>query len=156
LLALCMNRSELTLQLVPGLNLTWNERVEIVQQEVTDHIPAGERIIVVDDNSWGYELFPDYIVIPFMEHNGEFWGAPPDGKSGIREVERQRLSSAHYIVIGWPAFWWLDYYSTLREYLQFRYRCILRNSRLVVYDLRYVTSENGGEAAISNGMGGSV
>ena len=150
-----MNRSELTLQLVPGLNPTWNERVEIVQQEVNDRIPAGERIIVVDDNSWGHELIPGYNVIPFMEHNGEFWGAPPDGQSEIREVGRQRLLSIYYIVIGWPAFWWLDYYSTLREHLQSRYRCIFRNSRLVVYDLRDVKAENGGEIAVFDGAGGS-
>ena len=142
-----MNRSELTLQLVPGLNLTWNERVIIIQQEVNDHVTAGERIIVVDDYSRDHELFPGYNVIPFMEHNGEFRGAPPDGQSGIREVGRQRLSSLHYIVISWPAFWWLDYNSTLREHLQSKYGCILRNSRLVEYDPCDVKAENDSEIA---------
>lgn len=136
LLTLCMTRSELTSQLVPELNLTWNERVEIVQQEVADYIPAGERIIVADDNNWGYDLFPGYDISPFMERDGEYWGPPTDEQTGIDEVERLRLTSANYIVIGWPAFWWLDYYSALREYLQSKYPCVLSNSRMVIYDLR--------------------
>ena len=56
-------------------------------------------------------------------------------KKRIDEVERLRLTSAHYIVIGWPAFWWLDYYSALREHLQSKYPCVLSNSRLMIYDL---------------------
>ena len=151
-----MNRSEHTLQLVPCLNLTWNERVEIIQQEVNDHAPAGERFIVVDDNSWGHELFAGYNVMAFMEHDGESWGAPSYGQSRIRDVGRQRLSSGHYIVIGWPAFWWLDFYSTLREHLQSWHRCILRKNRLIVYDLRDVKEENGGAIAVFDRAGGSA
>jgi glycosyltransferase involved in cell wall biosynthesis len=141
LLTLCMARSELTLQLIPELNLTWNERLAIVQQEVSGSIPAGERIIVADENSWDYALFSGYDVVPYPEHDGEFWGSPSDDQSAIQEVERQRLLNAHYFVIGWPAFWWLDYYIELREYLQSRYRCILSNSRIVVYDLRQVMTD---------------
>ena len=33
------------------------------------------------------------------------------------------------------ALWWLDYYAELRAYLRSRFRCVLENKRLVVFDL---------------------
>lgn len=103
-------------------------------------------VTVADDSSCGYELFSDYDVLPFMERDGEYWGAPADGQTGFHEVERQRLSSVQYIVIVWPAFWWLDYYSALHEHLQPRYHCALGNSRLVIYDLHKVLSDDCGNS----------
>ena len=40
------------------------------------------------------------------------------------------------MVIGWPAFWWLDYYQDLARHLRERYRCVLETERVVVFDLR--------------------
>ena len=42
---------------------------------------------------------------------------------------------ARFLVVGWPAFWWLDYYAGFRDYLRSEYRPILDNDRLVVFDL---------------------
>jgi hypothetical protein len=39
-------------------------------------------------------------------------------------------------VFGWPAFWWLDHYAAFHRHLRERFRCVLRNERLVVFDLR--------------------
>jgi hypothetical protein len=40
------------------------------------------------------------------------------------------------MILVWPAFWWLDYYSEFSRYLRARFPCSLENERLVVFDLR--------------------
>ncbi|BAY48731.1 glycosyl transferase family protein [Scytonema sp. HK-05] len=135
LLHISMRRSEFTYKLVPKLNLNWSERLEIAIREIAAVIPTGKRFILVDENQWGAEIFPEFDALPFLEHEGQYWGAPSDDETAIRELERMRDCGASFMVIGWPAFWWLDYYSQFRNYLNSNFRCILHNSRLVVFDL---------------------
>jgi hypothetical protein len=47
-----------------------------------------------------------------------------------------RSAGASLMVFGWPAFWWLDYYTGLHQHLRSNYRCVLRNDLLIVFDLR--------------------
>lgn len=136
LLHMSMRRSEFTAQLVPKLNLSWTERLQLAIGDIAAVIPARKRFILVDDNQWDSELLPEFHAIPFLEHDGQYWGAPPDDQTAIRELERMRQAGASFMVIGWPAFWWLDYYSGLRDYLSSKFRCVLHNSRLIAFDLR--------------------
>ncbi len=55
-----------------------------------------------------------------------------------------RRSGATFIVFGWPAFWYFDYYSRFYGYLRAKYRCLLENDRLVVFALE---SENDEQTA---------
>ncbi len=136
LLHISMRRSEFTSQLIPEINLSWSERLQIAIQDILAVIPTGKSFILVDDNHWGSEILPQFDALPFLEHEGQYWGAPPDDQTAIRELERMRQGGASFMVIGWPAFWWLDYYSKLRNYLNSNYHCVLHNSCLVVFDLQ--------------------
>ncbi|KYC37131.1 family 2 glycosyl transferase [Scytonema hofmannii PCC 7110] len=135
LLYISMRRSECTSGLVPELNLSWSERLRIAIQEIVAVIPTGKRFILVDENQWGEDILLEFCALPFLEHEGQYWGYPPDDQTAIREMERMRQEGASFMVIGWPAFWWLDYYSQLRNYLSSNFRCVLHNSRLIVFDL---------------------
>jgi hypothetical protein len=42
---------------------------------------------------------------------------------------------AGFIVVGSPAFWWLDYYAGLRQHLRSKGRCVVDDERLVMFDL---------------------
>ena len=74
---LSMRRSELTHELVPEINLPSNERIEIAEKELLSLIKPGETFILVDENEWGSDIAPDRHVIPFLEHEGIYWGVPP-------------------------------------------------------------------------------
>jgi hypothetical protein len=136
LLHMNMRRSEFTSQLIPEINLSWSERLQIAIQDISAVIPAGKRLILVDDNHWGSEILPEFHALPFLEHEGQYWGAPPDDQTAIRELERMRQAGASFMVIGWPAFWWIDYYSGLRNYLSSNFHCVLHNSRLIIFALQ--------------------
>lgn len=137
LLDLSMYRSQLTHLLVPNLNLTWTERLQVATQEIERLIPVGASFILVDNDEWGTDIVSGRRIIPFLERDGQSWGPPPDDDTAIRELERQRRTGAYFIVFGWPAFWWLDYYVGLRDYLYSEFRCLLKNSRLVAFDLQH-------------------
>jgi glycosyltransferase involved in cell wall biosynthesis len=136
LLHISMLRSDLTQSLVPELNLSWTERLEIAKQEISTHIPKGISFILIDEDKWGPQIAPDCNVIPFLGHNGCSWGPPADDETAMREIKRLRKAGASFIVFGWPAFWWFDYYYGMHEYLRSQFSCILKNSRLVIFDLQ--------------------
>ncbi len=114
----------------------WMQRVRQATDELKSLIPEGEKYILADENEWGGQPLTGRCAIPFMEKDGQYWGAPPDDETAIREIERQRRMGAGFIVFAWSAFWWLDYYSGLNQYLHSHFRCILENDRLVVFNLQ--------------------
>ncbi len=130
-----MVRSQLTAELLPDLNLGWSERIDLASREITSLVPAGESFILVDEAALPTESLGDRHAIPFLEREGEYWGAPSDDATAIRELERGRQAGAKQIVIAWPAFWWLDYYAGLREHLYSRYPVLRSNSRIIAFRL---------------------
>lgn len=136
LLALNARQSESIHHLVPNLYWTWNERLQMATREVEALIPPGDTFILVDQDQWGGDAIADRQPIPFLEQDGQYWGPPPDDETALREIERLRRSGASFIVFGWPAFWWLYHYDELQRHLHSKFRCVLKNSRLVVFDLR--------------------
>lgn len=115
----------------------WSEWRETAIQEIESHVSPGAIFVLMDEDEWGTgEFIGTRRRIPFTEKNGVYGGAPEDDETAIRELERHRAAGAEFLIVGWPAFWWLDYYSGLHEYLASEYPCILSNSRLMVYDLK--------------------
>lgn len=110
----------------------WRKRVAAVRSDIQMIIPPNHNFILVDD----CELAADNLGgLPFLEHNGTYWGRPRDDATAISELERMRQNGADFFTIAWPAFWWLDHYTELNHYLRERYRCVLQNARLIVFDL---------------------
>ena len=74
--------------------------------------------------------------IPFPERDGQYAGPPADGRAALREFTRLREGGARFIVFAWPAFWWLDYYRDLTNYLRGQFVNLLENEDVVVFDVR--------------------
>jgi glycosyltransferase involved in cell wall biosynthesis len=121
---------------VPGLGLSWLKRLDQTSNDIESVIPVGDVFILVDDETLETEIFGERRTIPFPEKDGLYWGPPPDDDTAILELERLRQSGANFIVFIWSTFWWLDHYTTLHQYLRSRFRCVLKNKRLIVFDLR--------------------
>lgn len=106
-------------------------------EEIITLIPPGDTFILVDGDEWATgDLVAGRRRIPFLEQDGQYWGAPPDDKTAIRELERLRHAGASFIVFAWPAFWWLDYYSEFHRHIRESFRCVLDNDRIAVFDMR--------------------
>lgn len=116
---------------------SWFQRLQQATEEIASRVPPGATFVLVDDEEWGMEKeWADRRRCAFLEREGEYWGAPPDDETAIREVERLKASGVEFLVFAWPAFWWLDYYAEFRRHLHARFRCLLENERVIVFDLR--------------------
>lgn len=108
-------------------------RREACERTLAGLLPAGARTILVDEGQSG--LLTDQ-ALPFTERNGQYWGMPPDDAAAIAEIERQRGHGAAFIVFAQPALWALTHYPAMTDHLRRRYRCVLEEDCLVVFDLR--------------------
>ena len=105
-------------------------------EELAAVVPATEAVVLVDDAQWvAPEIAGPRPTFPFLEKDGQYWGAPPDDTTAISELERLHRAGARYLAIGWPAFWWLEHYSGFRRYLEEHYPCRLQNERWVLFEL---------------------
>jgi glycosyltransferase involved in cell wall biosynthesis len=137
LMALNATQSEALYLRVPQLYWSWEERLQWANRDLLALIPPTESFVLVDEQAWSGSLeLPDRHPLAFVERDGEYQGPPADDDAAIREVERLRQAGAAFIVFGWPAFWWLDFFAGLAEYLHAEFSCVMRNSRLVAFDLR--------------------
>ncbi len=103
-------------------------------KEVIEIIPRQELLILVAE-SMATE-FPIRDVLPFLERDGVYWGAPASDNEAITELERMRGRGCSFMVFSWLSFWWLDHYSGFRAYLRAHFRCVRENDCLIAFDLR--------------------
>jgi SAM-dependent methyltransferase len=127
----------------PNLNIgensqKWRQNLNLAIQEISSIIPPGTEFILVDDAKLGWfgEDTAGRRAIPFLEKEGVYWGAPPNDMTAIQELERLRKTGVIFMAFGFPAFWWLDYYTDLNHHLRSNFRCVLENDRLVVFHLQ--------------------
>jgi 2-polyprenyl-3-methyl-5-hydroxy-6-metoxy-1,4-benzoquinol methylase len=114
----------------------WLDKIRQAERELTDLLPSGAIVIVVDDDQVRSDLELPARVLPFLEQDGQYWGSPADDHSAVTELERLRQDGATYIAFLWPAFWWLDHYPRLSRVLHRDHRCVLRSEQVVAFELR--------------------
>jgi hypothetical protein len=120
---------------------SWWFNLQAATRELSAMLPDQGRFVLVDDGAWGMSQWGAREAIPFLERNGEYQGAPADDGEAIAELERLRDSGATHVVFA--AASWLEHYRALAEYLYRRFRCVLKNERLAVFDLVRVYGAGG-------------
>jgi SAM-dependent methyltransferase len=115
---------------------TWQNRVLKLTVDLATVVPAGEWLILVDENLFSTLYMPGRVVIPFLECNGAYAGPPRDDEQAIAELRRMQKVGAKFIAFGWPAFWWLTHYRKLANHLDQHHKRVIQNDRLVLYSLR--------------------
>ena len=104
--------------------------------EVAEIVPTSDSFILVDDLDPGVEGLSTRNGLPFLEHEGMYWGKPGNDVEAIRELERMRRSGSAFIIFTWSSFWWLDYYVGFNQYLCSKFQCVRKNECLIAFDLR--------------------
>lgn len=117
--------------------IEWERPRALALEAITLLVPERQTLILADEAELdvGKEIAGRQC-IPFTELNGQYNGPPEDDESAVAELETRRAAGASFIAFAWPAFWWLEHYRGLRDYLRSHFRCILENERLVLFDLR--------------------
>ena len=119
----------------------WMHLLMDASKDLQATIPSGSTLILVDEQGFGKQFGAEHRCLPFLQREGEYWGAPPDDQTARVEFDRLLKKEAPaYIVFGWPAYWWFDYYSKFADYLRSTFRCVMENERLTVFDLKATVS----------------
>src|SRR6185312_10728638 len=113
----------------------WRENVLRAALEIVDVIPAGQTFVLLDENQFGYEFGPHRRVVRYAEAEEWYWKIPPDAETAIQELHKLKGGGARFMVVGWPAFAWLDVRRPLKAYLHSTCRCILKTDRVLVFEL---------------------
>ena len=115
----------------------WIDMLEQAVREFQAVIPGNERYILIDEERLaGSNLEESARVKRPLEKKGIYWGPPADTASAVAEIEQLRASGINYLVIAWPAFWWLEHYVGFESLLKNRFKTVLHNERLLVMDMR--------------------
>jgi predicted O-methyltransferase YrrM len=111
-------------------------RIRQTIQELQGFVDPGTTPIVIDDGTWPPEAFDELSAKHFLERNGTYWGRPGSDEQAIEELERLHGSGARYLTFIADSFWWLQYYAGFQRYVESRFKCVLRNERLIVFDMQ--------------------
>jgi ATP-binding cassette subfamily B protein/subfamily B ATP-binding cassette protein MsbA len=111
---------------------SWLHRFADARTRIHEHVPRGERIVLIDEGQVGDEVAPDREVIPFTERHGVYWGPPADDQQAIEEIDRL-IGDGAWVVVAWPAFWWLDHYSGLDAHLRSVSSEVIAEDGIVVF-----------------------
>jgi glycosyltransferase involved in cell wall biosynthesis len=121
---------------------SWWHRVAMALEEIEASVPEQQRYVLIDDGQWGDgEIASRRHAIPFLERDGKYWGRPSDDETAIHELKRLEQAGAAFVVVAWPAFWWLDVYASLHGHLRSRWDCVLENDRLKIFRRRIIGRE---------------
>jgi hypothetical protein len=105
-----------------------------VLADIKATVPPETPFLLIDAESLGIGKDLDGRPrIPFPERNGEFCGNPVDDEAAVAELERQRLLGVSYVVVAWPALWWLDHYAGFARHLSTCHQQVLRNDHVAIY-----------------------
>jgi glycosyltransferase involved in cell wall biosynthesis len=61
---------------------------------------------------------------------------PADSRAAIEHLEALRVRGGDYLLFPRTAFWWLDYYADLRDWLEARYSRIWENRDCILFDVQ--------------------
>jgi FkbM family methyltransferase len=114
---------------------TWAILTARFRDEVGQAVPAGSSFVLIDDSALGIDELGGRRAVPFLERDGDYFGAPEDGGQAVAELERQTSRGVRHVAIAWPSFWWLDEYPELAEHLRSRWRRVVETDAAVVFEL---------------------
>jgi hypothetical protein len=113
----------------------WMHKLMQARSDIEAVVPEGAHYLLVDQEAFGRDIAPGRLKRPFTEVNGAYWGPPADDAAAIAELERQRLAGAEYLVIGWPSFWWREFYPQFWRTLINDAALLLETDRIVAFRL---------------------
>lgn len=113
----------------------WAQQSYLLEQDLMRMLGTEQKFILVDDEVLRSQLAFQRQAVPFLEHDAQFYGAPADDAAALAELKRQQRNGLKTIAFAWSAFWYLDYYRGFNQHLQEHARLLLRNDRLIVFQL---------------------
>jgi GT2 family glycosyltransferase len=107
---------------VPTDGLGYRHLVEKVSAAVEEHVPAGERVLVISRGDRDLLDLGEVEAAHFpQDPEGSYLGHhPQDSEAALAHLEELREQGAGFLVVPTTASWWLDHYEGFAEHLRGR------------------------------------
>jgi hypothetical protein len=112
------------------------ERGLALMDEVLTVVPPGSSYVVANGQVAVPRIETGREAIPFIEGATTKKASPPDDDSAIDRLEQLRSAGRDFLVLGWPAFDWLERYPRFRDHLAATATRTLESDNVIVFDLR--------------------
>jgi hypothetical protein len=105
---------------VPTDGLGYRHLVEQVRAAVEEHVPAGERVLVISRGDRDLLELGEVEGAHFpQDADGAYLGHhPQDSEAALAHLEQLREKGAGYLVVPATVDWWLDHYEGFAEHLR--------------------------------------
>jgi GT2 family glycosyltransferase len=115
----------------------YRELIARVRATLSGCVPSGATVAVVSRGDEALLQLERGTAWHFPRGADGGWAGhyPADTKAAVAQIEAVRRAGAEYLLLPQPAFWWLDHYAGLHEYLGLHGREIARTSDLRLYRL---------------------
>jgi SAM-dependent methyltransferase len=116
--------------------LSWQNRTLRAAIQLANATERHARILLVDEARLASMPILGREIRQFPDVDGEYAGLPADSAAAIHALEERREEGFQYLVVAWPAFWWLDHYHGFAAMLKSGCEEITRSKELIVYRIR--------------------
>ncbi len=114
----------------------WMRETYRLNQELADILTPAGPFVLIDQEQLRIDLAQGNLAIPFLETEGQYGGPPADDAAAIEALRGMTARGATHLVVTWPCFWWLEYYTEFAVHLREHHRLVMNNPRARVFDLR--------------------
>jgi hypothetical protein len=128
--------SELRKELKEVYQSWWKHEVRLAALELARAVPSRARYALIDGGEWQDEWACEANRMPVLEGGGTCGGPPEDDETAIQQLKQLQRCGAEYVVVGKPAFWWLDCYPGFRNYLLASAECCHQDDLIAVFRMR--------------------
>ena len=97
--------------------------------------PADALVVVADDGDPTALYYSRRKGWHFLR-DGMFMGYPRDSQQAIMQLEQWRTEGASYLGFTQYAFWWFEYYTGFKEYLEARYQRVQETQDYLIFRLQ--------------------
>jgi O-methyltransferase len=118
-----------------GAGSHWRHQFIQTAREISHVVLPEKTFILVDQEKFRSQFGTRYSILPFLEKDGVYWGAPANDSAAINEFKRLRESGASHIVIVQSCFWWFKCYPKFTSMLRTKFRCVIENDVIVIFDI---------------------
>ena len=104
--------------------------------ELARLLPPDARFVMLDEGRFGRQYALADRAVPLIDGDGATGVRPATDAEAIGALERRRRAGVGFLVVAWPAFAWADAWPDFDRHVRERFRCLLSDARLRVFDLR--------------------
>jgi hypothetical protein len=115
---------------------TYRELVERICDRVAALLPAGSTVAVVSRGDGALVQIPGLDAWHFPQNELGVWAGyhPETGEEAVELALGIQAKGAGYLLIPATAFWWLDFYEPLREYVRSDCRLVAEDRDFVLFE----------------------